>query len=315
MIYAMKKPPVKIKKSPVFEHHFSMLQAEKDFTRWLSKDIAVLDYFAGDTGRVPRELWVVLETLRVKKGKDLFVELLYALTHQYFPPEDARRLWGSVVEHKRDLCKKLGRDVGMKVASLDYLNNQTSHIPDLQLLPEKDLDSLLLFANEDGLTGLYNHRYFQERLRYEVARCQRYRHAFSLLFADLDHFKQYNDSYGHLKGDILLRDIGSFFKAYCRQADVVARYGGDEFAFILPETSGPQATLVAQRLQANFRKRRFGSPVREVTTGVTLSVGIGVFPKNGSSAEALIESADRALYRAKQEGRDRTCLAKSGRKT
>jgi len=288
---------------------FALLQEEKDFARWLSKDIAVLDYFAGDTARVPRELWITLESLRVRKGPDLYVELLYALTHQYFPPEDARRLWGMIVEHKRVLCKKLRRDVGMKVASLDYLNNQTGHAQDLQLLPEKALDNLLLYANEDGLTGLYNHRYFQERLHYEVERCRRYRHAFSLLFADLDRFKQYNDAYGHLKGDILLRDIAVFFKAYCRLADVVARYGGDEFAFILPETATAQALIVAKRLRANFKTRRFGCPLPEMQPVVTLSVGISTFPRHGQTAETLVDAADKALYTAKHHGRDRIAVA------
>jgi diguanylate cyclase (GGDEF)-like protein len=296
-------------RQPAGEAHLSLFQEEKDFVRWMSKDIAVLDYFAGETERVPRELWMALETLRTKKGKELYSELLYALTHKYFPPEDAKRLWDGIVQHKMELSEKLARDVGMKVAVLDYLDNRSGRVKNLLLLPSDDLDSLLLFANEDGLSGLFNHRYFQERLRYEVVRCQRYHHALSLLFVDLDHFKQYNDKYGHLKGDVLLRDISQFFKTSCREADAVARYGGDEFAFILPETNTKQALIVARRLHAGFKKRQFGSLVPNVVRTVTISIGIGMLPKDGSTAEDLIAAADRAVYRAKRSGRN--CIVAS----
>jgi hypothetical protein len=109
---------------PLAEQSFSMLQEEKDFARWLSKDIAVLDYFAGNHDRVPRELWMTLETLRMNKGKDLYVELLYALTHKYYPPKDAKKFWDTIVTHKGKISAKIGRDVGMKVAVLDYLDNE-----------------------------------------------------------------------------------------------------------------------------------------------------------------------------------------------
>ncbi len=280
-------------------------QEEKDFLRWMSRDLAVLDYFAGVPERVPRELWMALESLRARKDKELYTELLYALTHKFFPAEDAKKLWDAIVRHKRELSARLGRDVGMKVAVLDHLDNQAGHVKDLQLLPADDLDSLLLFANEDGLSGLYNHRYFQERLRYEVARSLRYRHALSLLFIDLDHFKRFNDEYGHLKGDVLIRDVAEVFKLSCRESDAVARYGGDEFAFILPETNARQARVVAERLRTRFNARHLGSPAPGVIRGVTLSIGLGSLPRDGRSAEALIAAADHALYQAKHAGRDR----------
>lgn len=288
----------------ILDPSFIMLQEEKDLVRWMSKDIAVLDYFAGVPERVPRELWIALETLRKNKGEELYMELLYALTHKYFPSQDAQLLWDAIVQHKRELAAKIGRDVSMKVAVLDYLDNQAEHSKDLQLLPEEDLDHLLLSANEDGLTSLYNHRYFQERLRYEVTRCGRYQHALSLLLIDVDHFKSYNDSYGHLKGDVLLRGVSHFFKTSCRQADTVARYGGDEFAFILPETDPQQALSLAARLQRDFNAKQFGNLLPGLASAITISIGLAAFQQDYGQAEDLIAAADHALYRAKQNGRN-----------
>ncbi|MBN1548809.1 MAG: GGDEF domain-containing protein [Syntrophaceae bacterium] len=285
---------------------FNMMQEERDFARWLSKDIAVLDYFAGATEKVPRELWITLETLRVNKGSSLYVELLYALTHKYFPPKEARMLWDAVVRHKQEVSSALDRQVSMRVAALDYFD-QSAAGGALQLLPEEDLDSLLLYANKDGLTGVHNHRFFQERLRYEIVRSKRYHHVFTLLFIDLDHFKKFNDTHGHLKGDILIRDIATFLNLSCRQADVVARYGGDEFAIILPETNSRSAYILAGRLCQTFHTHRFGTKPFVFPAEISLSIGVSTYPKDGHYAEELIDSADSALYRAKKAGRHCIC--------
>lgn len=291
------------------DNRLSILQEEKDFVRWMSKDIAVLDYFAGVPERVPRELWATLEALRVRKGEELYTELLYALTHKFYPPVDAKKFWNTIVAHKCKLTDKIGREVGMKVAVLDYLDNDSNQAGELQLLPAEELDSLLLFANEDSLTGLFNHRYFQERLRYEMIRSQRYKHPISLLFIDLDHFKEFNDKYGHLKGDILLREVSSFFKQTCRQADAVARYGGDEFAFVLPEANSQQAGMAAERLQKAFRAKKFGVQLPGIAPKISISMGVATFTKKIGSAEELIAAADQALYKAKGRGRNCICWA------
>ncbi len=276
----------------------------RHFTRWLSKDVAVLEYFAGDVEHVPKEIRQSLEYLKERKGSELFTDLLYALVHKRYGAEEARHLWEEVVRHKYFMSQKIGRNVGIKVAALDYLDNQSGQVKDFQLLPEEELDCLLLFVNEDGLTGLYNHRYFQEELREELGRCKRYNRTFSLLFLDLDHFKEYNDQLGHMEGDILLRDLAALFKATRRDTDTVSRYGGDEFAIILPETNAKEALRFATRLFNAFKESKIGSHIPGTHKSITISMGIATYPENATTAEAIIDMADQALYRAKNAGRN-----------
>jgi len=161
-------------------------------------------------------------------------------------------------------------------------------------------------ANVDGLTDVYNHRYFQERLNTEIARARRYRHPLSIVMADLDNFKTYNDTWGHQDGDRLLIWFASLCKRSVRQMDIVARYGGEEFVFILPETSAEEALVVAEHIRSKVERE--SSEVLGVSRQVTVSAGIAVFPVHGSTRHALVLSADAALYSAKQQGKNRCVI-------
>jgi diguanylate cyclase (GGDEF)-like protein len=279
-------------------------QEEHSVVNWLYKDIDALDYFAGDVERIPPNIWEYLDKLRTRRGEELYPDLLMALIHRRFSAEEAKTLWLEIVEHKYFMSQKMGRNVGIRVATLDFLHNHSGLVRDLRLLPEHDLDCLLLFVNEDGLTGVYNHRYFQEQLRHELARTKRYHRPMSLLLLDLDHFKNFNDRYGHRQGDQLLKEAAEFFDRSKREADTVARYGGDEFAIILPETGHEEALVFAKRLRADFETAHLGQFVKDENGVVTISVGVASHPDNGTDAETLIELADQALYRAKHAGRN-----------
>jgi len=204
-----------------------------------------------------------------------------------------------------------------------------------------DLFSLLeRLAITDGLTDLYNHRYFYERLTQEVARADRYGLPLSLLIIDIDDFKRYNDQFGHRVGDAVLRDVAALLKAQTRQhVDLAARYGGEEFAIILPSTGiegaatagerlrstiaenrtppgelsagggvpylegGPGAALtVAERIRSSVAGEVFGPP--DAPGRLTVSVGVASFPAHAASLDGLVEAADRAVYRAKERGKD-----------
>ncbi len=160
-------------------------------------------------------------------------------------------------------------------------------------------------AVTDGLTGLYNHKHFQEALAAEAGRARRYGHPLSLVLVDIDHFKAYNDAWGHQAGDALLRSLARMLQAAARQNDLVARYGGEEFVFLLPQADKRQALALAKRLCRSVERRL--CPGEESLPGgrLTISLGVASLPEDVPHASELIACADRALYRAKHLGRNR----------
>ena len=167
-------------------------------------------------------------------------------------------------------------------------------------------------AITDGLTGLYNHRHFYELLEKELTRSRRYRRSCSLIMLDLDDFKSYNDRYGHLAGDDLLRELAGLIRRVIRQSDLAARYGGEEFALILPETNGGQALALAQRLVKTVRDHEFQVAKKPETGHLTISIGVATYPTHARDVEGLVHAADLALLQAKAEGKDRVCVAQEG---
>jgi diguanylate cyclase (GGDEF)-like protein len=155
-------------------------------------------------------------------------------------------------------------------------------------------------AKTDYLTGLYNHRSFQSILTAEMARAGRHAHPLSLLIIDLDYLKQVNDRFGHMAGDAVIREVGEMIGSECREYDLPARYGGEEFTVILPETNLADALELAERL-----RERIGSRPYSGVGHVTASVGVANYPTNALGKEELVRVADRALYDAKNSGRNR----------
>ncbi len=160
----------------------------------------------------------------------------------------------------------------------------------------------------DSLTGLFNRRYMEESLDREMRRCDRKQQPLSIIMLDVDHFKHFNDSFGHNAGDAVLRALGQFLQKYVRGSDIACRYGGEEFTLILPEAClsvtqqrAEQIREAARHLNIEFSGQQIGS--------LTLSLGVACYPNHGLEGEAILKAADAALYRAKQEGRDRVIIA------
>ena len=217
------------------------------------------------------------------------------------------------------LCQALGEQAAAAIRNAQLFR---------QLQDQKRI--IELQATTDGLTGLHNHRHFFERLRAEVVRARRYGFCLSVLMLDLDDFKSVNDQFGHPAGDRVLRLVGELLRSQVREdVDVPARYGGEEFAVILPHTgcemdgtdlreAGWGARVSAERIRASLAAAGLGlladlEPRADLGAAhpgahVTASIGVATFPAHAADADELVSKADEALYRAKQEGKDRVAV-------
>ncbi len=172
------------------------------------------------------------------------------------------------------------------------------------IIKSRDFEHQYMLATTDGLTGLYNHRYFQEQIRMQVENCKRYNTNFSLIIIDIDFFKKFNDNFGHQNGDAVLYQVAQTLKKNVRATDIVCRYGGEEMSIILPNTPKDEAYSTAVKICERVANKKFQlSGGRE--TGVTISLGVSTFPYDGEDASSIIESADKRLYDAKNNGRNR----------
>jgi len=173
----------------------------------------------------------------------------------------------------------------------------------------KKNEELELLSTTDSLTGLSNHRSLMNRLDFEVARFKKEKRGFSVLVGDVDHFKQYNDAFGHPAGDEVLQRIAEIMRDSTRKNDCCARYGGEEFVIVLPDTAIADALDTAEHIRARVAAKKFNG------RKMTLSIGVASYPEDADDAEAIIAVADEALYQAKREGRDRTVRARRLKKT
>jgi diguanylate cyclase (GGDEF)-like protein len=169
-------------------------------------------------------------------------------------------------------------------------------------------EKLREFAIKDGLTSLYNHRHFQEIMDKEILRVERYSHILSLIMIDIDYFKKINDTYGHPKGDVVLRSIAEVFENTIRKSDAAARYGGEEFAIMLPETDIKGAVILAERLRQMVEKMELNMGDKMVR--ITISIGVTAYdPAKGRKTKAeIIDAADKALYNSKKTGRNKLSI-------
>jgi diguanylate cyclase (GGDEF)-like protein len=205
-----------------------------------------------------------------------------------------------------DYISKPFNPAGIKIAVGRAIERRTL----LKGVREKDYYKELSIT--DGLTQLYNHRYFHELLERVITRARRYPQPVSLLILDIDDFKKYNDAHGHLAGDELLMKVAAVLSREAREADLVARYGGEEFGIILPETGKEGASILARRLRRIIEETKFEKEEVMPRGCLTVSIGIATYPEDAQSREELIRKADEALYEAKDLGKNRVCFFDRG---
>lgn len=254
------------------------LEDDHDYSRCLREATAVV---SDDTASEDRQMIVPLQT------RDAVIGVLDVRQYQH----------EKVFFEEFRLLRAWQRDMVVQIADTIALM-----LDNLRLTREIKRQSIT-----DALTGAYNRHFLVERLQSEVQRTTRYGSCVSLVFIDVDRFKEINDGWGHLQGDRVLQDLGGLFRSVLRETDLLCRYGGDEFLVLLPETGEDQARRTAEKILGAVREHPFlaAEPAREPVP-VTVSVGTSTL-RPGQSAQEFLQSADAALYRAKESGRDRLC--------
>lgn len=193
----------------------------------------------------------------------------------------------------------------LKKSEFDFLqriSNEVAVCINRALLFYRTRESTIL----DELTGIFNRRYFNKAFQREIKRAERYKRNLSVLMIDIDDFKAVNDTFGHMKGDDVLQAIAQLLKQNIRKADVLFRYGGEEFVILLPETSLNNAIRVGEKLRKTIQAHFATNDYQLNKQKITISIGISNFPMDGYSPEKLLETADQRLYRAKSLGKNRT---------
>ena len=247
-----------------------------------------------------------LNQLSEDEGDHVFPALLKLLTELDFEKDEAKGKWQDILAHQEQMRVCLGRQVGLLTAICDYFSSIDKFFHAPKLVEAEVFEKTAESSISDGLTGLYNRKYFDEALTNEINRTRRYGTAFSLLFFDLDNFKNVNDSMGHRAGDVVLKRVAELILTTKRGEDIAARYGGEEFVVILPETGKVKALVIAERI-------RMGAEELEMVSDgwkfrITLSGGLASFPEDAEDSSQLIQNADKAMYSAKAHGKNSIML-------
>ena len=272
--------------------------AREEVARYRDDLLAALQEDAHNEDRILRRL----DQIRAEEGIQAYAALLLILTGMPFEESEARRHWETILGHRKALAASLQREVGLRVAVLDYflnLNRQTTgpRLIDLAFSERQEPG-----APADRVTGLHSASSFLAALQNETRRAKRYDLGLSVLYLDLDNFRAINERHGELVGGILLREVAILVKNKVRDIDIAARVAGEEFGVILPETERMGAFLVAERIRREVERHGLRRGVDGRPIGLTLSAGIARYPDDATTADRLVERAEEALHLAKSRG-------------
>jgi len=244
-----------------------------------------------------------VEELANQNGPEIYRAGLNILAGITLSPQDAKDHWSNFLKHREHLSKTLARDVDMTTALCDYLRQQKNLINHPRIIETVQYETVFYNTIHDRLTGLFNRRYFDEIFAQQLAQAKRYNDNLSVLFIDIDNFKDINDNYGHAFGDEVLRNVSSIINSKKRDSDIAARYGGEEFVLLMTRTDAESALIVAERLRLQIATTPVANKDQNVY--VTISGGIASCPLHSLNVADLLEMADNALYQAKGAGKNR----------
>ncbi|MFC1504350.1 diguanylate cyclase [Spirochaetota bacterium] len=234
-----------------------------------------------------------------KHQKEFLSKTLELFVHHSFDEEEAKEHWNSIFKNYEDLDKKLKRNVTLKLAVFDYFLNLDKILYNPILVEVHLFRSTEELAIIDALTGLYNRRFYDEIIEREISRALEHQHKVSLLLIDIDDLKAVNDENGHLFGDQVIKTTALIIRDVFTDEDISCRYGGDEFAVIMPDTNEKESLKKANAFRNKFKKDLFIKKNK-----ITISGGIATYPSDGITSKILMQRANRSMYKSKYSGKD-----------
>jgi len=235
-------------------------------------------------------------------GGHAYSVILHVLTHLELDPEKAEECWNRILIHRKSLSDTLGRDISLRTAMCDYFQSIDRSLKNPIVIEIHIFEATANSSKYDSLTGLYSRGFFDSSLEREIARARRYKTDLSILFFDLDNFKEVNDAYGHLAGDMVLRSVSQVIQEETRSEDTPARFGGEEIVLILPETGKVQALVSGERIRKKVEALTMTHDRQPIN--MTISGGLATYPIDANDPVKLMQCADNALYTAKRSGKN-----------
>lgn len=228
------------------------------------------------------------------------------LTSLEIPCDTAVEYWQKVLQHRKALSQLLVRNVDLMTAMSDFLRTNTNYLINSRFVNVSTFERILQEAMHDGLTGLFNRQYFEEAFKNQVSLAKRYDTDLSVLFIDVDNFKEINDAQGHIVGDGVLKKIGAIILNAKRESDIAARYGGEEFVLLMPHTESLKALILGNRIRQAVEQEEFSAPGQSFH--LTISGGLSSYPQDTTDPKTLLQQADSATYLAKGAGKNNITL-------
>lgn len=266
--------------------------------RYRDELLSVLQEDAHNEQRILRRL----DQIRAEEGISAYAALLLVLTGMAFDETEARRHWEAILAHRRTLQGQLQRDVALRVAALDHFLNVNQTLTGPRLIDIAMSERQEPGSSVDRVTGLPNAAAFLAALQAETRRGRRYELGLSVLYLDLDDFREMNERLGELVGGILLREVAILIQNKIRDIDVAARLAGEEFGILLPETERMGAFLVAERIRREIERHGLRRAVDGRPIRLRASLGVARYPEDATTPDKLLERAEEALHLAKSRG-------------
>lgn len=259
-----------------------------------------------DCGDDDERLISELNDIVENSGPEAYRVIFHVLTHLDIETEKGKKCWEEILGHREAMNRSLGRNVNLRTVICDYFCSIDKSLKNPKVVELHIFESKANSAKYDYLTGLYTRNYFDGMLERELARARRHKIEMAVLFFDIDDFKRINDTYGHLAGDLTLKNVAGIIMNEIRSEDIAARYGGEEIVVLLPETGKAKALVVGERVREKVESTAV--EYREEKIGLTISAGLSAYPLDADNCESLIRYADKALYKAKGYGKNNVFL-------